>query len=58
MTDTNQTPPAPGTDEPDTRGAPDSPVKSNDAGKDQGAPATGGKGSAGAGGPDGFGTGD
>jgi hypothetical protein len=58
MTDTNQTPPTPATDEPDNRGAPESPVKPNNAGKHEGAPATGGDGSKGAGGPDGFGTGD
>lgn len=59
MTDVNpNTPPAPGTEEADERGAPKSPVRPNDAGKEPGAPATGGEGSSGAGGPDGFGTGD
>ena len=58
MTDANQTQPNKDAEATDSQGVkrPDQ-VGTNDAGKEPAAPATGGRGAEGAGGPDGFGTG-
>ncbi len=55
MTDVNKTA-TPNRDQKDP--TEEAPIAPNDAGKGEGAPATGGDGAAGAGGPDGFGAGD
>lgn len=57
MTDARPAPDQDQTQKPETETPPASPVRSNDAGKRDEGPATGGEGAAGAGGPDGFGTG-
>lgn len=58
MTDADQTQPNKDAEDAESQGVkrPDH-VSTNDAGKEPAAPATGGRGAEGAGGPDGFGTG-